>query len=62
MSILVFVSRVWFTDAMNRRATFRHPRGVWIRRGELFALAGALVFFATSTCALIIVIAYLVRG
>jgi hypothetical protein len=47
---------------MQKRATFRHPRGVWIRKGEFVALVGALVFFASSTTALIIVIAYLVKG
>jgi hypothetical protein len=60
--MIVFVSRVWFTDAMNRRATFRHPRGVWITKGGFLALVGALVFFATSATALVILIAYLVRG
>jgi hypothetical protein len=47
---------------MKKRATFIHPRGVWIQRAELKVLVGGLVFFATSTAALIVVIAYLVKG
>jgi hypothetical protein len=47
---------------MQKRATFKHPRGVWISKGGFLVLVGALVFFATSATALVIVIAYLVRG
>jgi hypothetical protein len=62
VSILVFVGGVWFTDAMNRRETYRGRRTMVIEVREFWLLLGAASFFASACVLLCIFIAYLVKG
>ena len=58
----MYVGCVWFTDAMKKRETYKEVQLMVLELREFWLLLGAASFFATSTVALCIVIAYLLKG